>query len=605
VALTCRLSKLNGVPVFVLPPIDPHEAARIIGAMFYKPDGIWLFPAFYPYCEDVVRDLRIVFPGIVFDEKVTQHLEEVKKEPVLEGFGFITKPYQHQEDALRFALKNLRCGLFYDMGLGKTKIVIDLIRYEKKKALILTPVIGIGTWLDETAKHAGDSLVIRALRGTPQAKTKILEELADVDILVVGYDTAKLYQARVFEKYPYEIIVADESHQLRDNRTDRTKAALALASKAARRIIMSGTPALGNPMHLYGQLAFLGKFIPAKDFWTFRRHHVITSPSNKHIVIGYKNLDMLNEKLHRTSIVKSKDECLDLPPRTSTDIYYDVNSEQRRLYNDFVAGILVELENGMLYEPEHAAVTLQKLLQILSGFIIMPPPPICDGCEYIKFCVAAKIRPYTKPCRIHPEQAPRKIQRLGGNPKLDALNELLDSIFESPKSKVIIWGYFTEELNIVEESLKERGVGYIRVDGSNSQHAQTLSTQFNNDPAVRVWLAQVSTGVALTLTGAAYMIYFGLTYRLDDYLQSMDRNYRIGQTESTFVYRLLVRRSVLAFVAAALATKENIADTLTKRINCIACAENERCVANKVEPFAQGCIFPNKIEKKLIRAQKL
>ena len=656
-ALLCNYVTFAGTPAFVM-MIQGAEQKRVFGCTLDRARNLCFFPAYYPFCADVARDLKIVYPDLEFTEAAQRQIDTCQMiaqgGPSVfvppPGFQFVTDPYEHQLEGLTFALRNLRCGLFFDMGTGKTKIVVDLLRVLKQRTLVLSPIVGIEMWLSEIARHSGGDLTATALTGQGEAGKKAAKEitikrrelkkqvdaaqnetakhllqkqlddmhgpgkaakLADIqaaagsDVIIVSYDTAKLYQEDILTELDYKIIVADESHNLRGPTTDRTKAALGLASKAARRIILTGTPSLGNPMHLYGQLAFLAKYIPAKDQWTFRRHYIVYAKGERTMVLGYKNLGILHDKVARVSIRKRKEECLDLPLRTIIDLHFELSKEQRQIYNDIVDGTIVELADGTLYEPTHAAVALQKLLQVLSGFIIKPPPPVCDGCENLLVCAPAKIKPYTKACEHYPEAPEREILHTKENPKLYGLEELLDGILAEDRNKVIVWCYFIEELNIVEELLVSKKLGYIRVDGSNSSHGQKLSEVFNTDPAKRVWLAQVGTGVALTLNAAAYMVYFGLTFRLDDYLQSMDRNHRIGQKEPTFVYRLIAKRSAAEFVAVALAAKLDLAETLTSRIDCLLCDKSNECLPKGRKPFEHGCIYPSRVSRKVIRPSAL
>jgi len=656
--VTCGITRLNGTPVFIMQAIGP-ELKRVFGATFFKKQGVCMFPAYPPFHNDVVRDLQIVVPDIKFTEAATNHIVDCNAAAMIppgvpQGFSFKTKPYAHQVEGLAFAMQFLRCGLLYDMGLGKTKMVVDLIRWcsehENARALILVPTVGVGTWLREIKTHALGKLKAVALTGTSDAGKKAAKQateqrnsirkelknaqteeekhviqkqlddmlgpgraakIADIatasvaDVVVVSYDTAKLYEKEIFDALPYSIIVADESHNLRGPTTDRTRAALALASKASRRLILSGTPSLGNPLHLYGQLAFLAPYIPAKDQWTFRKHYLIYAKGERKMLLGYKNLDMLHDKVARISIRKTKEECLDLPPRTITDLYFEPSTEQKTMYNDIVSGALVELEDGSLYDPEHAAVALQKLLQVLSGFIIKPKPVVCDNCENLLVCAPAGIKPFTQACAHYPDEPEQEVQRLKSNPKLDGLEELLESILAEDRNKAIVWCYFHKELDFVQELLEARNIKYIRVDGSNSRKGQVLAEQFNSDPTIRVWLAQVGTGVALSLNSAAYMVYFGLTFRLDDYLQSMDRNFRIGQESPTFVYRLLAKHSVMEFVVRALEAKLDLATALTAHIDCMLCHKSEECLPIGRKPFETGCIYPSRMNRKVIRPGKL
>ncbi len=601
----CVIAHVHGTPVFVLPSIG-EELRRIFGATYIEKDGVWLFPAYHPFRADVLYDFKIVIPNMRFSEKCLEFLEQDPgSHDLREDYAFYTKPYDHQKEALQYVLKHPRCGVFYDCGLGKTKIIIDLVRHERKKTLILVPVVGLKAWENEVKVHA-DDLVARAVMGqSRKAKQQVIENAADVDILVITYESAKRYFEELIKYFPYGIIVADESHNLRGHRTGKTKCAVALASRVHRRLLLSGTPSLGDPQHLFGQLLFLAPYIPAKDHWTFRKRFLQFAKYNKRMVIGYKNLDLLNQKLQRISIRRMKDECLDLPPRRIVDIEFEIIGDQKKKYNELVSAACLDLGEGKLYEAEHAAVVLQKLLQILSGFFIVPPEPVCDGCEFIKECVEQRVKPYSRLCRKEAKEPPKNILRLKGNAKLDVFSDLLDSILVEPRNKVIVWAYFREELNILGEYLKKRGIGYVRVDGSNSSRAQTFADDFNTNPKTRVYLAQISTGTVITLNSAAYTIYFGLSYRLDDYLQSIDRNYRIGQEKKVFVYRLVAKKSVLEFVSRALEAKEDLATTLIKKIDCVLCALSGLCADSNVQPFDHDCIYDKKVKRVITHPGKL
>lgn len=611
--LRCGFTHWRGTPVFALPSIG-EVLKRVLGAVFLQDRGIWVFPAYYPFTENVVQDLKIVAPHIEFSDEAQEHIEasravaeavENNTQAYRDDFSFITKPFAHQEEALNFALNLLRCGIFYDMGLGKTKVVVDLLRHEREKALILSPTIGVRTWLEETATHSGGELKAVAVQGTPKKKRAAIEASVDADALVVSYDSAKRYFDEIVDTFKYRVIIADESHYLRGHRSARTKCAIALATRAYRRVILSGTPSLGNPLHLWGQLTFLGPHIPAKTFWHFRRQFTIHSPYNKRMITGFKNMEILNDKVSRVATRKKKEECLDLPERTIIDVPFEISGKQKKTYNELVGASVAELANGELFEAAHAAVVIQKLLQIMSGFFIIPPPNICDGCIHIAHCVENNIRPYRKDCRKETEAPPEKVEWFPSNPKLKACEEILDSVLAEETNKVIIWAHFTKELDTVEELLKKRDIGYTRVDGRNSSKAQDLANDFNTNPGTRVWLGQIKTGVAITLTAATYTIYYGLNYNLDEYLQSMDRNFRIGQGKPVFVYRMTCERSILEYVVAALEQKINIAETLTDRINCVLCDKGLMCVTKAIKPFEEGCKYKDRTKRVVTRPKKL
>ena len=611
--ITCNFTHWYGTPAFVI-SLTGSELKRVLGAVYAERLGLWFFPAYFPYAEDVVNDLKIVVPNIEFTpeaQKQMQKIQDIKERlkkfdiSYREGFKFATKPYKHQEEAVKFMLALRRAAIFYDMGLGKTKAVIDVMRHDPMKTLVLAPLIGVNLWVEEIKTHTiSGELETAALIGTPKKKKKILEECADADVLITSYDTAKRYNDNILENYKFERIVADESHYLRGHRSARTKSAVALASHAHTRIILSGTPSLGNPLHLWGQLSFLANHIPATNFWKFKNRYCMTSknyriPGNRrrNMIVGYKNLDLLNSKVQRIALRKKKEECLDLPERTITDIEFSISGKQKKAYNELVETSSAMLDSGKLLEAANAAVVIQKLMQVLSGFVIQTAPDICDGCKNLKTCVNNNQRPYTKGCVVNPEPYPQTIERFKTNPKMDALEELLDGITAEERNKCIIWAWFTEELNMLEEMLKDKEIQYLRLDGRNSSCGREYADKFNADPNIKIWLAQVSTGVALTLNAATYMIYYNLSYDLGHYLQSLDRNLRIGQNNNVTVYRLIHKNSVLEYVAKVLSQKENIASSLADAVSCILCKKSLVCLVKGIKPYKKGCLHKERTHR--------
>jgi len=621
---TCNLFWIKKTPAFLVQS-PSHEYKRVLGAIRPKTMACWLFPAYYPYTRQVANDLMIVEPTLQFSNEATAFIKNqdrlYDKMPTFEidldpSFTYVTVPYQHQEEATKFITQVLRTAVFYDMGLGKTKAVIDAIRYTHERTLILTPSVGIYNWAQEIIRHAGvGAFLFEALVGDRKAKLRTLSHAEALDILIVNYDTAKLYHELIRASFDYDYIVADESHYLRTHNSTRTKAAIALATKASRRTLLSGTPSLGDPRHLWGQLTFLGNHIAGLDFWNFqKRFCVITdkeirdpkkprvpgqAPEKKkiHLVVGYRNLDILKWKTDPISLRKKKEECLDLPPRTIVDVEFDLTAEQKKVYNELVKN----MHTVVSQHPVTAAsggVLIQKLLQVLSGFVIHGiPKEICDYCQHLPNCVQSSTTPLTGGCRIYPVNTLGSKAHFKDGGKAEALSELLDGILAEDSNKIIVWAHFLEELNLVEAILKEKGIEYIRVDGSNSQRAPSLADRFNTEPQLRVWLAQISTGVALTLTGASYMIYYGLNYDLGSYLQSLDRNYRIGQDKPVTVYRLTRRGSVLDFLYQSLEKKEEVATTLADKLACITCPQMIACMAQGVQIYQKGCKFKARIDR--------
>ena len=105
-SVVCGFTHWHDTPAFALPSLGQF-LKRVLGALFLEKKGIWLFPAYYPFVEDVVHDLKVVVPNIEFNDKAQTQIEAAKEIghrletfdiPLRDNFQFQTQPYQHQED---------------------------------------------------------------------------------------------------------------------------------------------------------------------------------------------------------------------------------------------------------------------------------------------------------------------------------------------------------------------------------------------------------------------------------------------------------------------------------------------------------------------------
>jgi SNF2 family DNA or RNA helicase len=414
------------------------------------------------------------------------------------------------------------------------------------------------------------------------------------------------------EDIDYQVIIADESHGIKDMSSQQTKTVLALSKKAGRRYLMTGTPSLGKPEDLYPQMKFLSPSIFPEDWLHFQDMFLVKGDSlrNKHMVLGYKNLNILNSRVQRISIQKRKDECLDLPERMIIDVPFELTDDQKKLYNTLVNNMGADLTaffdertDGNL-DIQNAAILLNKLSQISSGFVMDSgkDTELCNGCPHLARCVEKSIQPYTSACAVASKLPLRKISFFKENPKLDIIEDLLEDILEEETNKVIIWGVHTAELDAIEQRLDQMKITCVRVDGKSGGNTQKLVDRFNEDPTVRVYLSQISTGVGITLNAATYMIYSSLDWSLGNYLQSIDRNYRAGQTKKVTVYRLLGENTVDQYKAVALDQKRDISATLTNKLACTTCSKRFDCLKNKIELFEQGCIYKRNAKRTVAKA---
>jgi len=663
---------INKTPVFVSPNDSPHWS-RVYGATFDKKGKRWLFPAFQPFMEKVLYDFVNVYNEIPLNEKAQKWVEDVGtyaswRERV-DNLTLYTSSYDHQLQGTAELLFNHRWILQWEMGTGKSKVVIDAINYLKTKTLVLCPLIAQDNWEAEVEKHTGGELSTLVLKGSRQRKIKLLNEFKNHDVLVATFDTARVHGTphlfpktmKVFQQayrvphtafkkilksindekiqaqlahdwikgkpprevrdeiqhhiqgrpqwifnLPYENIVADESHRIARIQSMRTKVCLQLSQKASRRWALSGTLTQGDPRHLYPQLKFLAPYIIPEDWKKFSDTFLVKSPRNDKIVIGYKNLHILNGRVESISSEKKLEECVELPERRFETVYFNLSGAQKKDYNNVVSTSTIECGGSDPLEIANGAIKISKLLQLCSGFVYVPvDDDTCDTCKHLRECVGLSIKAGSPRCKKTSAKVARDRISLKypDNPKLNTLKELLQDSLNS--SKVIIWASFEQELDDISALLEKQNYGYVRVDGSTTKYIKALADKFETDDSCQVYLAQISTGIAITLNAAKYTIYYSRDWSLENRKQSLFRNFRIGQDKKTIVYDLCARGSIESQQLAALQSKADTSKLLTSQLACALCNQYRKCLDENISPWTTHCVLSTNVSKKIARARTI
>jgi SNF2 family DNA or RNA helicase len=468
--------------------------------------------------------------------------------------------------------------------------------------------------VDEANKFGnGEVLTLPLIASSPKQRERRLSKALEQNpaMLVITYDTARVAHELLMGQFPYRMIVADESHRLRGYKSAQTKACLKLASRASRRLVLTGTASLGDPRHLWGQLRFLGKFIVPK-FWDFRARHVRVAPWNEHQVIGFKNMDLLNKLVSSVAYSREAEDCLDLPDRVFQDISVNPSPAMKRCYNTLIKTGSLEVQGEVVDAPDRI-VQLGKLAQISSGFIYqsLKDPEICDGCSHMLDCVREETRPYTKSCQMVTKDPGHRTLHIGqDNPVLDAVSDLVAEHLTEDR-KVIVWAKHREMLRALTSSLEQvcakadlpaRALRYT----SEVKDLREVEHTFNTDPEARVLVAQISMGIGVTFNAPA-MIYAELDWALDHWLQSLDRNFGIRAKghDRLLVQTVTVRHSVMAATRRLLRAKINVADLLTKKPLCVACDQSLTCLGSGVQPYDPSCKWKKTASKTTIQTPLL
>lgn len=611
-------NSVGGDPVVVITGVTPKDVPvvnNIFGMKAYGKDkSTWFAPGMFPFGRFVLDDIKELEDIATFNKlpsvaQLDSDLEKAESSIATDDLdGYVPKIplYEHQKSALALAIHTPRVGLFLDPGLGKTKIGCDLIMHvnsttSKRFWLIVALKVNQFTWKNEMEFHSKEEFTLTPITKTGKARKSQIEKALQNPKslgLVVTYDTCRVAKDLLQEIVPYTDVILDESHSLRSPRSGKTKAVLEMLSNKVvnRRLLLSGTPSLGSPMHLWGQLKALGQFL-VPNSWQFQNTYALKSPFNKHIVIGWKNLDQLNELVTSISLRRTAEECLDLPERVIQTIEIEPSSKTKKIYNQVVKELPIQVGELTLSEVDNPLVAMTRLAQISSGFVYKSrkDPTICDTCPKLQNCVANDINPYTSKCSVETKDPGRDVGLVGTTEVIDSCVELVSSHVTNGK-KVIVWAKHQWTLDTLVTKLGKLDVPILRYDSTTKSHA-ACEKMFNElDAAVIV--AQISMGIGVTFK-APVMVYCELSWGLDHWLQSLDRNYGIRAKgfKSLLVQVIVIKDSLAHSVIKLLQTKIDASSMMSKSVECVTCTKVVYCLNRGIEPFDTDCILDAETSK--------
>lgn len=439
----------------------------------------------------------------------------------------MVKPlWNHQVNAIRQASTTTHHALFMDMGTGKTRTAIEILRHKYQlnerllKTLILAPIIVCKNWRDEFLKYSkipNDMIVVLTKSGKKREEEFVRAVGKDLDrgrIVITNYeslDMEKLYALLL--KWAPEVLICDESQRLKNPQGKRSRAVIPIADAANYRYILSGTPILNNPMDIFMQFRALdGGATFGKNFYAFRGMYFEdknAAMAGRHNyfpkwVPREDSYAKFQELIAKKSTRVLKSECLDLPPLVRQRVEVELSAEQRKMYkqmyNEYIAFC-----DGISSEGLPATVTAQlaitkslRLQQIVSGFV--------------------------------PVEQTGGVYSIQDVPRLKVLKELLEDIVISGGHKVIVWACFKENYKQIAALCSTLGIKYGQIHGDMTRTEVEDDIEFfRSHPGGCVMIAnQRAGGVGLNLIEASYMIYYSKTFSLEDDLQSEARNYRGG-----------------------------------------------------------------------------
>ena len=426
------------------------------------------------------------------------------------NYKFKTQPYEHQLKALTMSWDKEYFAYFMEMGTGKSKVLIDNIAmlYDKGKingALIVAPKGVVGTWyLNQIPDHLPDHIEHKNVLWKPNITRKqnlllksLFETGTNLHILIMNVEAFSTTKGCEFAKKFLDshrtLMAVDESTTIKNPDAKRTKNICNLSILSKYRRILTGSPVTKSPLDLYKQCDFLKEeLLGHGSYYTFRTRYAIMKTANfggksVQIVVGYRNLDELSEKLRPFSYRVLKDDCLDLPDKIYMKRTVQLSSEQKKVYEQMKQMALAEM-NGKMMSTATVLTQLMRLHQITCGHFTAD-----DG----------------------------SIQKIKSN-RLDELMDVLEEI----EGKVVIWAHYQNDVETIVEHLKKKYGDNSIVDyygRTRPENRQSNIDKFQKDEGCRFFIGTPATGgYGITLTQASNVIYYSIGYDLEIRIQSED-----------------------------------------------------------------------------------
>jgi SNF2 family DNA or RNA helicase len=467
------------------------------------------------------------------------------------NYKFKTKPYKHQLDALQDSWDKENFAYFMEMGTGKSKVLLDnaAMLYDKGKInglLIIAPKGVYKNWYDsEIPTHLPDHIFKKMVLWKTSDKSKkqqlllntLFETGSEFHILLMNVEAFSKGDGAAFA-YKFlschnAMIAIDESTTIKTPTSNRTKNILALRKHAKYRRILTGSPVTKSPLDLFSQCEFLDPWLLGHtSYWTFKSRYAVTRKiqvqgRQVEIVVGYRNLGELSEKIQPFSKRVLKDDCLDLPKKTFMKHVVEMTKEQKKVYKQMKEEAIAYLD-GKVLSSATVMTQLMRLHQITCGHFTPD-----DG----------------------------EIKNLPCN----RMTELMD-ILENVHGKAVIWSHYTHDVRRIIDEIKRVYGDDSVVDyfGQTTPEERSINIKkFQEDDKCRFFVGTTHTGgYGITLTAASTMIYFSNGYDLEKRQQSEARIDRIGQTKPMTYIDIISEDTVDDRIVKALRSKINIANQI-------------------------------------------
>ena len=462
---------------------------------------------------------------IVGDVEMLNAKNQQSKPNIFENFAnfrFKTSPFAHQIEGFNFGLSHDRWLLGDEQGLGKTKQVIDIAVAKKeicgyKHCLIVCGVNGLKwNWQNEIKTHSNETGWIlgqrtknrRVVIGSSKDKLADLEQLNTISSYFLITNVESLRDEKISAKLnelcknnTIQLVAIDEIHKCKNPSSQQGKGILKLQSES--RIAMTGTPLMNTPMDLYIILKWLG--YEKHSFFAFQKHYCIKGGFGGYEVVGYKNLDELQEQINEIMLRRLKEDVLDLPDKLFIDEYVEMTGKQGQIYKEVTADIKANIDQIKMANNPLAELIRMRQATGYTGILS---------------------------------------STIQESAKIDRLEEIVEESVQNGK-KVVIFSSWLQMTDPIYQRLSRLYEGAVITGETADADRQANVHRFQNDKNCKFILGTIGAmGTGLTLTAGTVVVFMDEPWTMANKQQAIDRCHRIGTKDNVTVYTIMCKNTI-------------------------------------------------------------
>lgn len=464
------------------------------------------------------------------DKQLDYELGSVQPKP-----DFVTPPRHHQKIAFLLGVAYPNFFFMYDMGLGKTWIILNLLKRvilqtkEIRRALVLTPNDAATFGWEEEIKRHTPTLPYVCLVGSSKEKWEALLTFGD-GLIIASYPglvwllSEKVAKAGKRKKNKLQpkpelieqlcrglgALILDESTKAFSKDKLNYRICNQISRRTKFRYALAGRPFGRDPSVLWAQFHLVDRGETLGDTLGLFRAAFFKEKINywsgfPEYVFDKKNEQILRKMIEHRSLHYNSEECQDLPPITRIIHPVHFNDELDSYYKRLIQEVIAS--KGNMRETKNIFL---RMRQISSGFLGF----------------------------LDDETGEKAQVEFSENPKLEGLLDLLETMPEG--TKAVIFHEFTYSGKKIEDKLTTLGVPSIRLWSGTPDVKKALDL-FKNDEKYRILNANHRmASYALNLQRANFAFVFESPVSVIDRAQMEKRIWREGQSRHVFQYDLVV-----------------------------------------------------------------